>query len=202
MRATCLAPLTRPVLWFLTIAWVFTACGRPQPTPATPVPESSDEYAVYSALIQTRYIDPGSVELVVIQDQTSIEWVNDDALSYIEQELGGVTRDLLQDFTDKNQETRDLEAALNLSVDYVFISQAEQEALFSTDTGWTEFYEKYPASQGLLSLSRVGFNPQRDQALVYVGNQSDWLLGVGFYFLLAQRDGAWKVVEEIFAWVT
>jgi hypothetical protein len=202
MTSTCPNHRARSVLWLLTIAWVITGCGSATPTPAPLAPEIVDEYAVYSALIQTRYVETSGVELIVLQEQTTIEWVNDDALSYLEQELAGVTPELLQDFADQNQGTRGLERAFNLSVDYVFISLAEQQELFSTDAGWSEFYDKYPASSGILYLSRVGFSAQPDQALVYVGHQSDYLLGVGFYYLLTHRDGAWTIVDEVFAWVS
>lgn len=202
MTSSCPGHWTRPVLWLLTIAWVITSCGSTTPTPTPLAPEIVDEYAVYSALIQTRYVETSSVELIVLQERTTIEWVNDEALNYLELELAGVTPELLQDFADQNQETRALERAFNLSVDYVFISLAEQQELFSTDTGWSEFYDKYPTSSGILYLSRVGFSAQRDQALVYVGHQSDYRLGVGFYYLLTQRDGAWTIDDEVFAWVS
>jgi len=40
------------------------------------------------------------------------------------------------------------------------------ETMESSEGGWARFYSEYPRSSGFLSLSRVGFDLRRNQALV------------------------------------
>ncbi len=47
--------------------------------------------------------------------------------------------------------------------------------------------KRYPNSQGTMTLSRVGFNRNIKQALVYVGNQEGFLAGAGYYVLLVKK---------------
>lgn len=63
--------------------------------------------------------------------------------------------------------------------------------------GWEKFFSEYPGASGLLSLSRVGFDHKKNQALVYVtdmrGNPSGRAWGAGSYVLLIKKKGAWRV---------
>jgi hypothetical protein len=67
---------------------------------------------------------------------------------------------------------------------------------------WGKFYLKYPKSQGIMSLSRVGFNRGLDRALVYIGNQSGGKTGVGYYVFMVKQDGGWQVNGRTAAWVS
>lgn len=53
-----------------------------------------------------------------------------------------------------------------------------------------------------MTLSRVGFNSDRTRALVYVGNQSHWLTGAGFYLVLVKTKGGWSVEHEFMSWIS
>jgi Family of unknown function (DUF6508) len=48
--------------------------------------------------------------------------------------------------------------------------------------GWSRFRERFPNSSGIVTLSRVIFDSGQNHALVYVGNQKDWLSGSGIVF--------------------
>lgn len=65
------------------------------------------------------------------------------------------------------------------------------------------FYEKYgKQTQGILKLSKVGFNNTRTQALVYYGNQSFYLSGAGFALLYEKVNGKWKKVCKFLLWIS
>ena len=62
----------------------------------------------------------------------------------------------------------------NLSIRYVLVGDKGLEDLFRKDKfdrGWTGFYAKYPHSSGLIFLSKVGFNADFTQAMLYAGRQ-------------------------------
>jgi hypothetical protein len=49
--------------------------------------------------------------------------------------------------------------SFHLPVAYEFVDKADLAATFNKGGWWTDFYEKYPKSQGFLTLSRAGFSP-------------------------------------------
>jgi hypothetical protein len=163
---------------------------------------AADEYAVYSALIKTVY-QGDSTKTIVIQDNTEVDkqMSGADELQYVQRELKGVTQALADDFAVRNRQVLTLEQHFNLAAKVVLLKQADIQAIFKKG-GWNEFYRQYPNSQGTLVLSRVGFNPVADQALVYAGNASNVLAGAGFYYLLARENGAWKIIQQLMVWVS
>jgi hypothetical protein len=82
------------------------------------------------------------------------------------------------------------------------MSQQEQLEIFKDGGSWNEFYTGYPDSQGIMTISRVGFNREQDQALVYVGNQSDGKAGAGYCVLLTKENGVWTVQGKVMIWVS
>lgn len=169
----------------------------------------AEEYAVYSALIQAVFIDPykdaDRPELIVIDDETSLGPTGPtlaETLKFVQVDLPGLTDEVVQDFAARNQQTYPLEPLLTLSVKNVLISQEELNTIFKNQDGWDIFYSKFPNSQGRMTLSCVGFNPEKDMALVYVGNQSYWLAGAGFYVLLEKVAGQWIVKSKTITWIS
>ncbi len=185
-----------------------------------------DEYEVYYAVVMDRFWGD-DIQTVVVEDMTTIGHAKDEealatglknAGKYIEKKMKGTKADTLKDFEKKNASMHPvcLDAFLHpqaegsggkkivhLGPDFALISQAEVEKIFSGEDGWHDFYEIFPASQGILTFSRVGFNGKKTQALVYAGNQADWLAGAGFYLLLEKKnDFRWRVVAEVTAWIS
>ena len=69
------------------------------------------------------------------------------------------------------------------------LTQAQRNEMFNQNTsGWETFYKNYPSAPGITEVSRVGFNKSFDQALVYVGTQSHYLAGAGYYVLLVKTN--------------
>ncbi len=92
---------------------------------------------------------------------------------------------------------------MDLGSPYTLLSQAARNQIFSQNqSGWEIFYNHYPHAPGITSLSRVGFNATFDQALVYIGTQSNWLAGAGYYILLKKTDGLWSIDQQVTAWIS
>ncbi len=68
--------------------------------------------------------------------------------------------------------------------------------------GWQEFYKNHPKAAGFWTFSRPGYNPARDEALLYVTHNCGWLCGTGHLYLLAKEDGRWKVKNRLFLWIS
>jgi len=165
-----------------------------------------EEAAVYSALISSRYVQ-GNVQRIVIRDHTGLDPQDDleMRLEYVHKNMPELTQAMVTDFKVKNEKPFPLSSKLDLDIQYALISQERWQQIFTAtdlDGDWEEFYRIYPNSQGILTLSRVGFNNNLDMALVYVGNQSGGLAGAGYYLLMAKENNTWKVIREDMAWIS
>lgn len=114
----------------------------------------------------------------------------------------GLSKETLDNFLMNNDITYPLYKSFNLKVNYIFINKQELRDLFKNHNGWDEFYKKYPDSQGILTLSKVGFNKKLNQSLIYYGNQSNWLAGTGYLVFLTKKNNIWKIKKEIMIWIS
>lgn len=189
-----------------------------------PVPDNVAEDAVYSAIIQHLHAED-RLRVVVVRDHTLPcsrvpEWCNHDR---IKNGMLKLEPETLDDYVVRNDESASLTKSFNLHRPVMLLSdhdlpkllirtnlQINLDSLPSRKINWSLFYDRYPLSPGLISLSRVGFNSQMDQALVYEeikgSDNGRW----GRYLLLAKdsagnlrshEQGGWVVRDKIESWV-
>ena len=167
---------------------------------------ASEEYAVYSALIQTIYVKE-DVKTIVIGKHTLFFKVNwskpEEYRKSILDELRPISLETIEDLEKKNENEGELARHLDLTVTYVLLAkQSETKSPDDYEKQWKEFYETYPTSPGIISLSRVGFNSNKDEAVVYVANSCGGLCGKGYYVSLMKGEKDWKVQKEMLLWVS
>ncbi len=113
----------------------------------------------------------------------------------------------LDDFLQKNRNPTLIAFPTNAPKDVELVSEATVNSIFRNTNnvdGWKLFYERFPGSTGLISISRVGMNPQKTVAIVYFGQQSHWLAGAGSIRVLRREGNKWVVTGEGFgrSWVS
>ncbi len=160
----------------------------------------AEEQAVYAALLD-------GAKMAVISEKTAISISSeniDSTLEYVRTNLSsGISADTLTSFKTRNDQYYPLSPDMQLGLEYKLINQQEMQEIFNgSGKGWDTFYERYPDSPGIFTFSRVGFNSSMDEALVYVGNQSNWLAGTGYYVLLKKIAGHWQVKDQIMVWIS
>lgn len=164
---------------------------------------SPNEYAVYSALIKSRYGD--HARLFVISDRTVAKSAEADRyLRFVSKRLR-LPKLLVNNYLTGNLSPQPLEKRFELRAPYVLFSGREREEIFTGQNlveQWRAFHIKYPGSPGLISLSRVGFSRNGNLALVYMGKSCGPLCGDGTFYLLARRNGAWVVKNEAPWWIS
>jgi hypothetical protein len=189
----------------IILAFVLVACaGTPSPVPS-PAPEQIDaeQQAVYAALLHGLY----SSSNFVIMDTSAISpgGVGDTAsiLVNILQNMHGVDPLTVDNFRARNDASYPVSPRMDLGAPYVLLTRDQMTQLFNQNQdGWQLFYERYPGTPGITTLSRVGFNAAFDQALVYVGTMSHWLAGAGYFVLLKKVNGAWVVDQQVMSWIS
>ena len=165
---------------------------------------SSEEYAVYSALITEEYVRD-KVKLVVITNPTSGGNKSKDMADFLLQQLSPLSQATYDDYLERNSKSYNLSNSFSLKEKYVLVEYREIEKFFDNpdfEEAWKNFYKRFPASNGYIVLSRAGFNPAKDQALVYMAWMCNSRCGEGKLMLMSKRDGKWKVEKHYTTWVS
>ena len=182
-----------------------TSASTTSTTSAPTAPQTTvtaDEYDVYSALIQSVYIDPIQPKQIVIATVDTRQPTSfGEAAPAIKSFWPDLSDDILGDFKAKNRSSSALERTFTLSVPYTLMSEQEVASIFSSSaTGWDKFYAKYPDAKGFLALSRVGFNQAKDTAVLYTEIRVALTAGEGDVVLMKKTDGRWTVEENSMFW--
>jgi hypothetical protein len=173
------------------------------PTPAMAELEA-EEQAVYSALFDGIYGEP-QMYVLISETSTDIGGVENTSstLDHVLPQMTGVDEETVASFRVRNDAAYPVRPDMNLGLPYVLLTHDEMNQIFDINTsGWDVFYTRYPNSPGLTTVSRIGFNTNLSQALVYVGTQSHWLAGAGYYVLLKKVDGVWTIDQQIMTWIS
>ena len=189
----------------VVLAFLVAACaGSPTPvsTPST-AQIDTEEQAVYAALLRNLYT--ASNYALMDTTATGMSGVTDTGTSLDRMllDMHDLERSTAESFSTRNATTTPVSPDMVLGVEYVLVSQEEMSQIFSQNRdGWVLFYERYPDTPGITTISRVGFNESLDQALVYIGTMSHWLAGAGYYVLLGKVNGAWIVEQQVMTWIS
>jgi hypothetical protein len=170
---------------------------------------ADEEYAVYSAYLSEGLLNDahdwsvGGPVQVVVEDTTrvggNLRWwalyvldgrVHFDRF-YVSTRASFIVRNLLQ--------TRILpNFALPTRATLVLASRSDIQSQFQ---GSPEFRNKFPHNMGFITLSHVGFNPSRTQAVFYIDHFCG-LCGGGRYVLMENVSGSWHVRDEHYTWIS
>jgi hypothetical protein len=202
-----------------TLLLLLAAQPLPYRTVSTLSQDSLDdeEYVVYAAVIERLFagdkvsFDTQSpVKLLVIKDHTGVDRNGDRLLAqdlsggvgdYVRQWTSALSQEAVQDYRIKNNESHQLKGGFSLKIKHVFVQREELEQ-FLKEGRWEEFYKKYPVSGGFISFSRVGFNREKNEALVYFEHWCGGLCGSGIYLQLKKGEQGWKVSKVDRAWIS
>ena len=187
--------------WVLLSIFASLACSL---FTSTPAPSQADiekeEQAVY-AVFAGRSKGPA----VILQNTStglSDEESPRQSMENFKSSLSGISRETIASYAERNEQTSQLSADMQLGVDYVLLSEAELREI-SSQGNWHEILqERFPGSNGYLIFSRVGFNRTLDQAVLYVGEVAGPLMGAGYYYLLQKQDNEWTIQEQTMVWIS
>lgn len=129
----------------------------------------TEEYNVASALID--YYLGSDFQLVVIGQRTE-PWCINAPMQRLKDKWSGLKNETIDSLIVRNTVAAVIEDKLPLKIDYRLISYAEYlEALGGEGTpDWDRFDSIFPDATGFLNLSRVAFDADQTQALVYFYN--------------------------------
>ncbi len=165
-------------------------------------PQSEDIRSIYSLIIESYCSDRNDKILINALTSTYDDVKNLDT-KYFRRLFKEIKDETCKSFIENNQISDTLVNDFLVSKEVILKTTIEVMNFFKEDGGgWTKFYEKYGTTQGILTMSKIGFNEEHTEALIYFGNQSDWLAGAGYYGLLVKKQGEWILVEKIMKWIS
>ena len=159
-------------LLFLIVCLVFVSCSETDNGNQEPFVITSEiEYAVYRAVIEEMYVHDDR-KLIIILGQTVYN-PNYAIGAFDFPDTLNVSPETFDSFQTRNQQPQVIDCtSLALSVPcHVRDPNANDEITINDGEHpwdyWNRFYEKYPGSQGVMSISRVGFNTKGSEALSF-----------------------------------
>lgn len=189
--------LKRFLLLILTLFMI--ACSTVNRFFSTPIPGNleAEEQAVYSVLLSE--YDRQSIVL----SQTTDSGFDFTGQTGMPDGIAGLSQDLWDDYLGRNDRSYPLSTEMEIGREYSLLEAEEMSDIFSNhEDGWSEFYRRYPDSPGITTLSRVGFNQDRTEALVYMGTQFHYLAGAGNLIQLEKKNGEWKIKDKTMLWIS
>jgi len=159
---------------------------------------------VYQVLLDSMWYSPESTVILdsTIYDQISPVGFWDRTREYLFETSPELLLSTYEDYLKKNQTSTRLHDYPFWNTNYTLLPAEEWKFLFGDDRlwmancdGWDALHAAYPNSEVLLLVSKVGFNPKREQALVYVEELYKWF-GYGRFVLLSKND-TWQITRSI-----
>jgi len=112
-------------------------------------------------------------------------------------------REALDDFLQKNQTAIRIVFPTNAPKSVELISDATVEEVFPSKrgvsvkpNGWVVFYQQFPGSSGLITISRVGIDSKGTVAIIYLGQQHQYLDGIGAIRVLRREGPKWVLSDD------
>jgi hypothetical protein len=170
-----------------------------------------EEYAVYYTLLE-QWIVNQEIKTIVVKKFTDTHSVGDEKPLTIDSflrprgENSPLEQSMVDDYNEKNyrQNSELVGDLFGSKSKIVLVSDAEVKEFFNEgcNEGWKKLGEKYPNSQGLTTLSRVGFNKEKTRAVVYLGHSFACLGGAGHLVILEKQYDGWKIVNSTMLWIS
>ncbi len=165
-----------------------------------------EEYGVYDAVLE-KFHGAGEWQCLIVKNITTARYLieeHEKNWDFVHSNLPEVEPEIWEDFLGRNQHPVVLRPALHFSVPVVFISKEEINGIFFAQEGdgWERFYNTFPGAQGIMDISQAGFNPDFSRGLVYAGNQSNYLAGIGHLYFLKKTGGRWQIRNSVMVWIS
>ena len=146
--------------------------------------------------------------LLVLEDHTyiprGVKKINND-IYYIEKlrrSFEKIELSTIQNFYTENEQIDTLPKSLttNIKADVIFLTPSESRSILQADNGWDRFYQKFSGANGLLALSKIGYDNNKKQALVAYGYFCGLHCGKGGLVFFQFKHSKWKIMEIITFW--
>jgi hypothetical protein len=168
-----------------------------------PVSLDPQEITVYQTIIDDYY--PMATRLILLAETTvgpMDQKLTQEIVNAIRNQMGDkLLPETIKDFLERINTKALLNSDFKLKSSYVIETNEEIRQIFLQENGWTGLQKHYPGAVSMIKVSRVGFNPTQDQALVYLEITGEGHTGGGTFILLNHANGEWRIMQTLRAWI-
>lgn len=163
---------------------------------------SDEEYEIYSTVIKQTYLRPDTKMFVIEERTFRYDFAVDDDEPWRDKKKGlTIEESAAEDYEARNNKKWLLNKdSFKLPVKVSLITDLDLKAIFHGNWGelqWINYYRRFPDARGFIMLSRIGFNTERTQALLYIGSRCGPGCGDIHFLLLEKVDGVWAMKKEL-----
>jgi hypothetical protein len=169
---------------------------------------SDEEYAVYDAAIakifaqrtvtQMRIVSPTVDITEIFMDLRPFGASNEEEdLKFWQSRFQDIKRVTMEDYLANSKRKAVLKRSFKHGFDYVIWEVAALKSEATPDTG-----KPRRDDDCLVELSRVGFDREHEQALLYLTYSYGGHRGAGFFVFLAKANNQWTVAKDERVWVS
>ena len=189
---------------FLAAPSTLRAQKNSAPPPAS---LTDDDSAVYTAVLRELY-QAAKGRPIILSDQTAIG-VPPGMLTNLPVQgpqtiafLNPISPEARQNFEDLNHASLHLQPPCKFAPECTLVDIADIALQVKNAKAWRKFMTKHANTPGIIIVSRIGFNRDRDQAVVYSGMSCGPLCGQGEFTWLTKHDGVWGVESSNVVWIS
>jgi len=198
----------------LTVLIVCCANGQ---TPKNNHPEvSQSEYEIFSAFIARSFVGKAGtnrvafpVSQIIIVDGTEYDKTEieedmscKETCKFRRKQVPSLQLATIEHFREANLWQAGLQQKFDLPLPYQLVAASTLDSIIHDIADWPQYYKQYPGAQGFLTLSRVGFSADGEQAMFYVTNHCGGKCATGSFVVAQKRHAKWAVVKEVVFWVS
>jgi hypothetical protein len=183
-----------------------TQALRAQKSPPAPA-LTEDDSAVYSAVLKELY-QAAKGRPIFLSDQTALG-VPPGMVGNLPVQgpqtntfLERIAPDARQNYEDINHSSLHLSAPCKLAPECTLVDLADIALQVKNEKAWRKFMLKHPNTPGIIIVSRIGYNRERDQAVVYSGMSCGELCGQGEFTWIVKHNGVWEVESSNVVWIS
>jgi hypothetical protein len=189
------------------VIFLLTSCAQQNATPAAHL--RSSDLAIYQIVLDSMFVAgaAGRLRQLVLRDSTRVLDGQDPARTLKNDFFGyPVDTAAVRDLLARSREARSLKEAtrLPLRIPVTLVDRQTLSSLPQRDPEryWSEFYEKYPGSDGLIEVSTIGYGPNGDFAILLVDRGCGSLCGHGYIVALRRVAGVWRIASIQQTWIS
>jgi hypothetical protein len=166
-----------------------------------------EEATVYATYINQNFVSESIGQInhtfqnIILFNTTIANNPDHSWASYLKDMPSKPDKETIEHFLSRNATPHPLNVHLGFKIGHILLSDDEFQSQFGSPTDFKKLFDKYDC-HGIVSLSKVGFNHDRTQALVYVGNEVDDLAGCGLLVLFEKSHGIWRQLCKKETWVS
>lgn len=157
------------------------------------------DYDIYNFILEKYYSDSS---LVIIRQKVEYSlprpFYYSDYYTDIKKNMPKVDTTAYLNFISINDSVSFMDNSFKLKTSTVkLISENEWNYYFDKgQDAWKYFYRKYPKSGGIIELSRIGYNKEKNQAIIEVFLDKSWTGSRAYMYFITKENNNWVVTNS------